>query len=155
MNNEQIATIELGPIKITLPIVLAKEVAPTSFTVSAVKPPRIGSDWMGGIYAGIIGGKNGACDHHLILLLGDFEAPDWSRACEWAGQQDGSLPTRSEQALLFANLKGEFKPEAYWSCEQYEGNSASAWCQGFGYGYQLYYHKSAALRAVAVRRLPI
>ncbi len=155
MNNEQIATIELGPVKITLPIAVAKEVVPTGFTEGAAKPPRIGSDWMGGIYAGIIGGEQGEPDEHLILLLGHADKLPWNAAREWAAQQNGVLPTRREQSLLFANLKQHFERDWYWSPEEHATNDAYAWYQGFGSGGQDLTHKSAALRAVAVRRSPI
>ena len=74
-------------------------------------------------------------------------------ALEQAPECSSSLPTRREQSLLYANLKGEFKQEAYWSCEAHETEAAWAWYQVFGYGGQDSYRKGYSLRAVAVRRL--
>ncbi|OGB23309.1 MAG: hypothetical protein A3I66_01190 [Burkholderiales bacterium RIFCSPLOWO2_02_FULL_57_36] len=106
-------------------------------------------------YAGIIIGKDGASSHHLILLSGEAEEITWANAVEWAVKAGGELPTRREQALLYANLKEQFKPNWYWSCEQHAAHSDYAWCQYFDNGYQINSYKSAALRARAVRRLII
>jgi hypothetical protein len=104
-------------------------------------------------YAGLIVGDDGKPSHHLILLLGDGESLNWKKAQEWAKAQGGELPNRREQALLYANLKGEFQPAWYWSSERY--SAASAWSQGFGYGYQDNYRQNGELRARAVRRLSV
>ena len=106
----------------------------------------------GECYAGLVLGEDGAPDYHLILLPGEAEEVEWSDAREWAEERGGSLPNRREQSLLFANLKSEFESAAYWSDQEYEGNSGYAWCQYFGDGYQDYGLKGAALRALAVRR---
>lgn len=78
---------------------------------------------------------------------------------EWASKRGcdsvASLPTRREQALLYANLKEEFDGRAYWSCEAHESESGWAWYQGFNLGYQSNYTRRYELRARAVRRLPI
>ena len=75
---------------------------------------------------------------------------------EVAESQGGSLPTRREQALLFANrAEDEYKREWYWSCAQYAGYADYAWMQNFDDGYQYYVHKSNAYRARVVRRQPI
>ena len=107
-------------------------------------------------YAGIIVGKDGEPSHHLTLLPEQHECTNWKKASEWAKQQGGSLPTRREQSLLFANLKDQFEKDWYWSSESYEPDNAYAWYQGFDYGYQSSYHKDSGLcRARAVRRLII
>ncbi|MBV8666769.1 MAG: DUF1566 domain-containing protein, partial [Burkholderiaceae bacterium] len=67
----------------------------------------------------------------------------------------GDLPTRREQSLLYANLKGLFKPRAYWSGEQHAEYSSGAWDQDFSNGYQDYDSKGHELRARAVRRIEI
>jgi hypothetical protein len=91
-------------------------------------------------YAGLIVSQDGEPSHHLILLPGQADDITWDKAMEWAGKQGGeyiaSLPTRREQALLFANLKGEFEERAYWSCEAHESESGWAWCQCFYSGFQ-------------------
>ena len=106
-------------------------------------------------YAGIILGKDGEASHHLILLADQAEGLTRDKAKEWAVKAGGVLPTRREQALLYANLKEQFQNAWYWSSEQYASNSDCAWCQYFGDGGQDSNGKSAELRARAVRRLKI
>ena len=106
-------------------------------------------------YAGVILDENQRPLHHLILLPGDAEELTWDEATAWAVEQGGELPTRREQSLLFANLKGEFESAYYWSGERHESNSGWAWYQTFSYGYQLNYVQHHRFRARAVRRLPI
>jgi hypothetical protein len=107
-------------------------------------------------YAGLILGKNGEADYHLILLTGEVESVNWEDAGKWAKDLGGDLPTRREQSLLFANLKSEFQSAWYWSNQTYETNSGYAWCQGFGYGTQGNNGKDTSdCRARAVRRLPV
>ena len=78
-------------------------------------------------YAGIIIGKDGEPSYHLILLPEQHECTTWKKASEWAKQQGGSLPTRREQSLLFANLKDQFEKDWYWSNETHHNNDAFAW----------------------------
>ena len=107
-------------------------------------------------YAGLILGKDGEPDHHLILLPGDNEKKyTWDQAMKVAKQLGGDLPTRREQSLLYTNLKDQFQPTWYWSREQYATNPSLAWGQGFDYGFQYYYRESYEGRARAVRRLEI
>ena len=91
-------------------------------------------------YAGLVIGKDGEPSYHLVLLPGQADDITLDKAMEWAGKQGGeyvaSLPTRREQALLYANLKEEFEERAYWSCEAHESESGWAWYQRFGYGNQ-------------------
>jgi hypothetical protein len=106
-------------------------------------------------YAGLILGKNGEPDYHLVLLPGDVDDVTWDQAKAFAKKAGGELPTRREQSLLFANLKEEFKKRTYWSGEAYASDARYAWCQYFGHGVQYSYHTYDQLRARAVRRLPI
>jgi hypothetical protein len=106
-------------------------------------------------YAGIILGKNGEQNYHLVLLPGEIEDANWQKSIDWAKSVGGELPTRREQALLYANLKEQFKSEWYWSCEQHAADSDYAWMQGFSTGGQGNDHKSDFYRARAVRRLII
>ncbi|WP_104656565.1 DUF1566 domain-containing protein [Ralstonia insidiosa] len=101
--------------------------------------------------AGPVLNDDGTLSHYLIKLPGEADDIDWKDAGAWAQKRGGSLPTRQEQALLYANLKAEFQPAAYWSDQAHEKDSACAWFQDFTLG-QGYGPKSAALRAVAVRR---
>jgi len=127
--------------------------------------PRIGERWrgQGGIYAGIMRGRDGAPDYHL--LVGDavetLKPIPWDKAMaavkdmEGDGHKDYTLPFRAEQALQFANVPELFESEWYWSCEQLAASSDYAWVQVFGYGNQTSSPKSVNYRARAVRRLVI
>jgi hypothetical protein len=102
-------------------------------------------------YAGLVlDAATGAPSHHLILLPGQAEDVTWQQAKDWAIEQRGELPTRQEQALLYANLKREFKPNWYWSAEQ--SSASYAWLQHFYDGNQYDNTKSYEGRARAVRR---
>ncbi|PIG30152.1 hypothetical protein CLU93_4487 [Janthinobacterium sp. 35] len=116
-------------------------------------PAAIGAAFASGIYAGIIRGVDGGPDQHLVLVEGEGVDLSWSAAGAWAESVGGSLPTRAEQALLFANLKDQFKSDWYWSGEQY--GPSGAWHQYFYDGLQLNNFRSSEGRARAVRRLPI
>lgn len=124
---------------------------------------RIGDAWdeQGGIYAGIIRGRDLGYDYHVIVADPDRTDITWKDAVDWAkalsiyGHQDFTLPTRSEQALLFANVKELFAEAWYWSSEQSAATSDYAWCQTFNSGYQGSDRKATKLRARAVRRFPI
>lgn len=103
-------------------------------------------------YAGLVLGKDGASDYHLILLPGDVADLNWDDARKWAHEQGGDLPKRREQSLLYANLKEEFQGTWYWSGEAHERESGWAWYQRFDYGYQSSSRQYFELRARAVRR---
>jgi hypothetical protein len=103
-------------------------------------------------YVGAIGDKNGDF-YHVILLPGDNEDATWLKQKEWAKSIGGDLPTRVEQAMLWANHRDQFKRDWYWSNE--EESSGCAWYQYFNNGYQYFTGKGHELRARAVRRLPI
>jgi len=107
----------------------------------------------GELLAGLILGKNGDPDYHLVLLPGQAADVNHKDATTWAKKAGGELPTRREQSLLFANLKEEFEQRAYWSSELYEPDSGYAWYQYFFSGYQRYFYRYYGLRARAVRRL--
>ena len=106
-------------------------------------------------YAGIVLGHDTEASYHLILLPGDAESVTHEAALKWATESGGELPTRREQALLYANLKGEFKEAWYWSAQLHESDPDYAWCQIFYDGYQLHGNRILELRARAVRRLII
>ena len=106
-------------------------------------------------YAGVILGKDGQPDHHLVLMPGEVSGVDWQGALTWAQNLGGDLPTRREQALLYANLPEEFQLDWYWSSTQYAPYPYAAWFQLFDYGYQYHTRKGAEGRARAVRRIVI
>ncbi len=106
-------------------------------------------------YAGIVLDDVGEPKHHLVLLPGDAENINWPDALEWAKKAGGELPTRQEQALLFANLKDEFQATWYWSSQEHHSEGSYAWTQRFYNGYQDHGPKSYEGRARAVRRFPV
>ena len=106
----------------------------------------------GEIYAGILLGKDGEPDQHLILLPGQAKEATFKQAQQFAADVGGDLPTRREQSLLFANLPEQFEKDWYWSDTQHAGDSYYAWYQTFDDGYQNIIIKSAELFARAVRR---
>ena len=109
----------------------------------------------GEVYAGLILGKDGAPDHHLIIIPGEIEKATFAEAQKWAKKQGGELPSRREQRVLFANAKEAFQPEWYWSGELYASDASYAWCQYFLNGFQDFNHIFNPCRARAVRRLII
>ncbi|CAN7739844.1 DUF1566 domain-containing protein [Duganella sp. LjRoot269] len=118
-------------------------------------PAAIGAAFEGGLYAGIARGVNGLPDTHIVLLPAAAEDVTWDQAKAFAAEAGGELPTRSEQALLYANLKDQFEEDWYWSGEQHASTPSLAWYQYFYGGSQYYGRKSYGGRARAVRRLPI
>jgi hypothetical protein len=120
----------------------------TEITIPAVTIPLATGECL----AGAILNDDGAVSHYVILLPGQVEDVNWSDAKEWAENCGGELPTRREQALLYANLKDEFDERWYWSGEAHEDESGWAWRQDFHHGYQDGNLQSHELRARAVRR---
>jgi hypothetical protein len=108
----------------------------------------------GEFYAGLILGKDGQPDHHVILLPGDAQDVTWSAARQWAVLAGGDLPTRRELALLSANLREQFGRVWYWSNEQSEARSQLVWGQNFSSGIQTMYGRQFHGRGRAVRRVP-
>ena len=106
-------------------------------------------------YAGLVLNDQGKPSHHLVLLPGDAEDKTWEQALAWAAEQGGELPTRAEQSLLFANLKGEFQGAYYWSSQAHDTNPSWVWGQDFSGGDQSLSRKGDEFRARAVRRLVI
>lgn len=110
----------------------------------------------GEVNAGLIMLAGGTPSHWVILLPDDKDNGNWTDAAAWAAEQGGELPTRTEQSLLFANAKSEFKEDWYWSAETHAENSEWAWYQSFGCGFQTSHHKSRShCRARAVRRVSV
>ena len=106
-------------------------------------------------YAGIIIGKDGDPDYHLILLAPEAGWVSWENAKWFASTVGGELPTRREQYLLFANLKEEFIGDQHWSSEHHASYSDFAWSQGFGNGIRYDTPKHTLIRARAIRRVVI
>jgi hypothetical protein len=109
----------------------------------------------GEMYAGLILGRHGEPDHHLVLLPAKAADVSWPAAQDWASERGGALPTRSELALLFANLRDEFDRAWYWSSEQHETRAQLVWGQNFASGIQTVYGRPFRGNARAVRRIQI
>lgn len=107
----------------------------------------------GEAYAGLILGKDGEPDYHLVLLPDDVSDVSWPTALEWAGDQDADLPTRRELALLFANLRERFDRVWYWSSEKHDTRPQLVWGQNFASGIQTVYGRPFRGHARAVRRI--
>lgn len=121
--------------------------------------PAIGERWPGidGVYAGVSRGEDGQPDGYIILLnarpnnkLNHADATAWAE-----GLGDGArLPTRSEAALLYANLQDRIdSDDSYWTSTL--GSYGYAWFQDFYDGDQDPYYTDYEGRAVAVRRIPV
>ena len=108
----------------------------------------------GETYAGLVIDNTGSM-HHLILLDGDADDAPHQEQLDWAKSIGGDLPTRQEQALLYANCKAQFKSDWYWSADLYASGSGYAWSQVFIYGSQGNLDITSKLCARAVRRLSI
>lgn len=106
-------------------------------------------------YVGAIISADGTKRDHIVLLPEVKVDINWKDAMAWAKSIGGDLPNRCESALLFATMKDQFEPQWHWTNEQDADNTGYAWGQDFGYGGQLYNHKSTECRARAVRRLSV
>ena len=109
----------------------------------------------GELYAGLILGKEGEQDYHLILLPGEVADAGWASATSWARELGGELPSRRELSLVFANQKEQFQREWYWSREPQAGHPHLVWGQNFASGIQTVYGRAFRGHARAVRRMPV
>ena len=88
-------------------------------------------------YAGAVLAEDGQHMHHLVLMAARPTGKlAWQAAMDWADEAGGTLPTRQEQALLYANCKPHLKPEWHWSCETHDEDASYAWLCYFGNGTQ-------------------
>lgn len=126
----------------------APQAEPTVYTLPATEITLQPGEHYAGL---VLDATTGKPSHHLVLLTGEAEELTWAEATAWAEAHGGHLPTRQEQALLFANLKREFEGAWYWSGEK--SSSGSVWLQSFGSGSQLNDSLDDRLRVRAVRRL--
>ena len=109
----------------------------------------------GEIYAGLILGKDGQHDYHVVLLPDDAGDVSWTLARSWAGEHGGELPNCRELSLLFANLREQFQREWYWSSEQHHTRMQLVWGENFASGIQTAYGRQFRGHARAVRRVAI
>lgn len=105
-------------------------------------------------YAGAVLDADGNQLHHLVLMAArPTDRLHWQDAMDWVNGIGGSLPTRQELALLFANCRRHLEELSHWSSETYEDDASSAWCCYFNFGSQTIGRKGSSLSAVAVRRI--
>ena len=125
--------------------------APSSISVNALPP--LGTDLLGGLFAGITTRKDGT--HAAVILLPNKaqEEMTWKAATAWAAEAGGELPTRPVAAMLFANAKEQFDEEWHWTSEPYGGSYA--WVQYFLNGTQGWYDVDGKVCARAVRMIPL
>lgn len=94
---------------------------------------------------------NGDLEHTVIIGINN-DGGSWQKQMEWAKSLGGDLTNRIEQAVIRARRPDLVEEAAYWSNTTVEWDSACAWYQDFYGGLQYFSLKSAARRAVAVRR---
>lgn len=95
--------------------------------------------------------KNGDIEHTVFISANDEKLPrDLQR--EWARSVGGILFNRVDALIIYNEHRDLVKPEIYWTDDDVGWDSSSAWGQDFDFGDQNSYHKSVALRAVAVSR---
>ncbi len=104
-------------------------------------------------YAGAVLDESGHLMHHLVLMAQrPTEKLNWQAAMDWATRIGGTLPTRQELSLIFANCKPHLQPVWHWSSESHEEDASYAWSCDFHGGDIDGYRKSYECCAVAVRR---
>ncbi len=105
-------------------------------------------------YSGSALDDEGQHKYHLVEMAARPPTKlNHQAAMAWAASIGGTLPTRQELSLLFANCKPHLKPECHWGCETHEDDASFAWfCYftGGGVGYDRKCYEGAA---VAVRRV--
>lgn len=157
MNNITLAQIEEAHAKVAQMIKAFKAQAPRQLDLpvatitlpSATITLRDGERYAGAV---LIDGKPA---HHLVLLAPrPVSRLNWGAAQEWAWGIGGTLPTRFEAALLYANLRDEFDQKVYHWTDTKDA-TCSAWAHRFLTGFQTSYYQSNELLACAIRRLPI
>ena len=143
---------------------LNRETARLGTSSRLLDMPALGAVWHGegGLFTGLIRGRDGARDR--VLITGprfDDADRDWETvkelvdAVEVDGHHDFRLPFRKEQALQFANVPELFKEAYYWSCEPCAPGSDYAWSQSFVSGNQSFCRQSSKLYGCAVRSFEI
>ncbi|MDE2325341.1 MAG: DUF1566 domain-containing protein [Betaproteobacteria bacterium] len=156
-------TLEISGAKLTVPTEdlfrawmrerVAIPAAPTNDHPQSILHPPMLDD--GEVYLGAFVSADGKHQHHTILLPFDRDDMPWDKHMAWAHGEGFDLPNRLELLMMWLTMRSRFQETWYWSNEAHHEDTAYAWYQDFGYGYQGYHRKSAALRAVAVRRSPI
>ncbi|NDV77295.1 DUF1566 domain-containing protein [Burkholderia cenocepacia] len=95
--------------------------------------------------------KSGDVEHTVLIAVNDERLPRELQR-EWAKSVGGVLFNRVDALIIYNDHRELVKPEAYWTDDDVEWDSAYAWYQHCYHGYQSITHKSVALRGVAVSR---
>ena len=111
----------------------------------------------GEVYAGLVRDPDTGAWHHLVLLPATTDEDlTWKEANDWAAIAGGDLPTRSESALLYANVRDKIDTAYwYWTATEVASEPSYAWVQLFYYGTQYGNRKDYHCMARAVRRVPV
>jgi hypothetical protein len=134
---------------------IKKAAAPKISKASAAVSIKLPALKRGEVNIGYLVDQNGKPECHVIVLPGEMKSGTFDQAQAWAKKQGGTVLNLRELGLGRVNGRHLFKDEAYWSCEPHASDAGSAWFQLFSYGYRTSLHKSAELRARAVRRVKI
>ena len=111
----------------------------------------------GGIFRGIIPGKDGAPDRLLFEHTEAFAKAPWqaqldaAAALEVEGHKDFQLPDEVEAAVIYGVAKAEHEPYWHWLRTQPAESPSYAWLQHFSSGSQYDTRKVNDGRARAVR----
>lgn len=130
--------------------------------VQHITIPRIDTYWdgQGGVFAGILPGRDGGPDYALIRGPA-IEDSEWQDAVQRAaaievdGHKDFRLPYLNELSLLRATQPQHFERTWYWSCEQHPAYEFFAFAQDFLNGSQGYIDKYDTCLGCAVRMIPL
>ncbi|RQV20623.1 DUF1566 domain-containing protein [Burkholderia cenocepacia] len=95
--------------------------------------------------------KSGDVEHTVLIAVNDKRLPRELQR-EWAKSVGGVLYNRVDALIIYNEHRGLVKPEAYWTDDDVEWDSACAWYQYYLDGIQIGSHKSVELRGVAVSR---
>ncbi|WP_205191313.1 DUF1566 domain-containing protein [Burkholderia sp. LMG 13014] len=95
--------------------------------------------------------KSGDVEHTVLIAVNDKRLPRELQR-EWAKSVGGVLFNRVDALIVYNEHRNLVKPEAYWTDDDVEWDSASAWYQFYFNGYQGNDHKRVELRGVAVSR---
>ena len=127
-----------------------KQATTTEYVIErAVIPLPVGARVAGPIFK-----DDGTLDYYLILHANE-DSGSHDEAKAYVAGRGYKLPNCREGRLLQAAFPDECAKGSMWLEDDYEGDGAYAWCQYYSDGCQSYFHKSAALRAVAVSRFTI
>ncbi|OXI42447.1 hypothetical protein [Burkholderia aenigmatica] len=95
--------------------------------------------------------KSGDVEHTVLIAVNDKRLPRELQR-EWAKSVGGVLFSRVDALIVYNEHRDLVKPEAYWTDDDVEWDSAYAWYQLCHDGAQYDDRKSVELRGVAVSR---